>query len=237
MIMKGYVVAGLMAPSVAFAQPAPDPPPATDPANAIDPSAPPLAPVPNKPSRPPPPPQHTLPYQPLEERPPDGFEDHHGLTVELNIGAGQVYISDVGAGSKTSALGLAGLDFGIGGFVAPRVAVTGRLGGVNLRDSTFGSGTIADAYLAATVQYWFLPQLWAGAGLGLAVLGQSGGCPQSGPCSYGGVGLHLRAGVTVLQAERHSVNASIEITPSSIDVRETGYKLVGMALLVGYQYL
>ena len=88
------------------------------------------------------------------------------MTFEANLGIGWIHGSTDTA-SDTSDLSLGGLDLGLGGWVSPQLAITGRIAGVT--DSVSG-GRITSGVLVGAVQYWPTPNVWVGGGLGVGVL-------------------------------------------------------------------
>src|SRR5690606_33798347 len=94
-------------PDPGWGEPAPEPAPAPAPA----------------PPPPPPPPPQQLGYPAPAYQPP---ATRQGFTAELNLGLGLLRASVDGGGSD-SEFAIAGLNVGLGGFVTPRVAITGRI--------------------------------------------------------------------------------------------------------------
>lgn len=154
---------------------------------------------------------------PLDSGKPASFR--RSVTIEAAIGAGVVLSNMDGTDSGA---GLAGLDLGVGGFVRPQLAITGRFAGV----LTQGSNNVAAAFFGGSAQLWIDDRLWVGAGAGLAYAGR-------GQSSSRGLALDLRAGYTIRQRRAHAYHASIEVNPMFIE----GEQLLAFALLAGYQYL
>jgi hypothetical protein len=186
---------------------------------------------------------------------------HKGITFEANIGVGFMWerVSgssggvDVSSTSDTK-VGLGGLNIAVGAWIAPNVAISGRIAGVTYsppdQDDGMG-GTISQqltgAFIGPTVQFWLNPRLWIGGGAGLAVAGvlsssdSNGGSVQSSS-SQTGFGLDLRAGYTFAggMASPNSWNVSVELTPGFFgaqDNTDITVQLNGFAILFGYQYL
>jgi opacity protein-like surface antigen len=238
--MKAIVIAlALGAPAVALAQPGADPSaPAPDPSPAIDPSAPPLAPVAPQagPSATPPIPL----FAPIEP-PRDGFEAHHGVTFEANLGVGFVHVSSVGlsSDSENGRAAPAGLELAVGGWLTRRLALTFRISGVDVRADDLASGYLINGFYGPAVQYWFSPNVWVGGGVGFALWGTTGNdCETpSGSCTVRGWGFDLRAGYTFMQSHRQSLNVSAEITPEHYNADGGSWTATGFGVLFGYQYL
>jgi hypothetical protein len=208
------------------AQPNPDPSPATDP------SAPPLAPV-TLPSNPQP--ATRSPYAPLEPRP-DGFEDHHGLTIEANLGIGGMHVTNLSS-SPVNGFGFGGLDLGIGAFVVPRVALTVRIAGASARLAAPESTIAVSAYYGAAVQVWLGPELWVGGGFGPAFYESGTTCGLTANCITQGWGLDMRAGYTFMKLARHSFDVSAEVTPAFFANDAASWRMIGIGVLLGYQFL
>jgi len=244
-------VSGLLGPAVALAQPGPPPPtapaplPAPAPAPRPEPDlAPPAepttapAPVPQpqaqpQPQPPPPPPgqPYYQPVQPVYAQPPAPVSLHNGMTVELNLGLGWIRISD-DSNSNTSDLGVGGLSGGVGGWVNPHVAITGRLGGVTVG---VPGGRVSNIFLGPAVQYWVDDHFWLGGGLGLGIYALS---PDSGSDrSLTGIGVDLRVGYTFNEGTEHTFNASLEINPGHFSDNGASGTATGIGILLGYQHL
>ncbi|HEV7555611.1 MAG TPA: hypothetical protein VGO00_09170, partial [Kofleriaceae bacterium] len=146
------------------------------------------------------------------------------------------------------------LNLGIGGWIAPNVAITGRIAGVTYsppdQDDGMGgtiSQSITGAFIGPTVQFWLNPHLWLGGGAGLAVAyalatsDSQGGTVQASD-NQTGFGLDLRAGYSFSGGvtNPNSWNVSVELTPGffgSQDNTNVTVQLNGFAILFGYQYL
>jgi hypothetical protein len=220
------LLAALLVPSIALAQPAPPPPP---------------------------PPMAGGPAAGMYGGAPDPWMSHQGITFEANLGLGYVHSSaSVGGLSQTndSDAALAGADFGIGGWVNPQLAITFRIAGVQVKNTVMGTttpdnGQIIHAFFGPNVQYWFNPNVWIGGGAGFSTLRwlnhSDTDCTGDG-CGTNGFGFNLRAGYSFGAGGPHTFNISVETNTgfyspndgmgNTIDITATG-----IALLAGYQYL
>jgi hypothetical protein len=152
----------------------------------------------------------------------------HGLTVEANLGVGWLTVSP-NQGESATELGLGGLNVGVGGWIAPRVALSLRVAGVTYLAS---DGRITGSFVGAALQFWPTENFWLGTGLGVGFASLE---LDDGPDVYSetGMGYDLRLGYTPLMFGEHSLNFSLEVNPTFLD----GGALTGTALLVGYQFL
>jgi len=166
----------------------------------------------------PPPKQAQVSDTPAAGAPPTVASFRKSVTLEASLGVGGVVstISSIDTG-----LGLSGLNLGIGGFLNPQLAITGRLVGV----LTGGSNNVSQLFFGGAVQYWINDKLWAGAGAGLAYLYAN--------TNTNGFGFEVRGGYTVKQIRAHAFHVSLEVTPSLFD----GHLMTAFAVLGGYQYL
>jgi len=235
----------LLLPTAAFAQPGVDPSTPVepvDPSTPVEPAAPEPAPPPALPPGPPSPAyvQPALPPPPMMPVPPapDRFAYHRGFTFEANLGIGFAQASLSGADYDTMSTetdsSFAGA-IGLGGWLSPHLALTGRISGVDLRDSSGTANNITvTAFVGPSLQYWIGPQFWIGGGAGIATLSAVTGCTDS--CSIKGFGLDLRAGYSFGDTE-NTFNVSVELTPGVYDGGVGPETITGVALLAGYQFL
>jgi opacity protein-like surface antigen len=168
--------------------------------------------------------QYAMPVSPAN--PPN----RQGLTFEANLGLGFLQASSDTQDSDTETA-LGGLDLGLGAFINPNLAISARVAGVTYSDDV---STISAVFFGPSAQYWVMPNVWVGGGLGLGVARASidlGGSTASD--SETGFALDLRAGYTFNPNAKHSFNASIELTPAFIE--DTTF--TGIGLLVGYQFM
>jgi hypothetical protein len=216
-MVRTLLVSILLLPAVALAQPAPPPP---GPGYA-------------------PPPAYAV------QTP---FMYHQGVTVELNLGVGFMWSRDNSTGMESQTYtSLGGLDIGIGGWVSPQIAVSGRIAGVTYSEDIGNGNTLSltGAFFGPSVQYWVDDHLWFGGGIGLAVarvLSSSDSTIDTSSASQTGFGIDLRAGYTFTSSSKNSFNISVELTPGIFSTTDamgnssTG-TLNGFAILAGYQYL
>ncbi len=151
-----------------------------------------------------------------------------GLTFELNIGAGQMTITNDRTNNSASETALAGLSLGVGKFFTDNVAVTGRIAGGTYSES---AGRLTQWYLGPAIQYWVSPDIWIGGGIGFG--GAQVSLNNSTSDSDTGFGIDLRAGYTFNSASVHSFNVSLEYTRSEINNGAIGV----IGVLAGWQVL
>ena len=216
-------------PTAAFAQPSVDP-------SALLPAPPPAMP-PGPPS-----PATVLPAPPsMVPTAPDRFAYHRGFTFEANLGVGFVHASVFGPdydGTATDTDTAFAGAIGLGGWLSPKLALTGRISGVDVKDpsDTAGNITSVTAFVGPSLQYWIDPHFWIGGGAGLATLREVSGCSGPQACGIKGFGLDLRAGYSFGDTA-NTFNLSVELTPGVYDADVGGETITGVALLAGYQYL
>lgn len=103
----------------------------------------------------------------------------HGFTVMVNIGLGFEHDYFYGGG-----VGLAGLNFGIGGFVTPRLAILARLSGTVVEyDDPVVTGlkrSQNSSVFGATAQYWATPRVAIEAGGGFGQWSDETGAADAG---------------------------------------------------------
>jgi hypothetical protein len=175
------------------------------------------------------PPPYGQPYAPP---PPPPRSLRTGLTFEANLGVGWLMVSD-GDQSDTSDVGMGGLCLGIGGWMNERLAITARLAGVTLqRDSV----SLSHIFLGPSAQFWLSEQFWVGGGIGLSIASARASSGYQSD-SISGLGLDLRAGVTLNPGSKHTFNASLELNPGFYNERGQSVMVTGVAILLGYQLL
>jgi hypothetical protein len=162
----------------------------------------------------------------------------HGFTAEVNLGLGFADVSSGGQSQKSDAA-LAGLDLGFGAWITPTLALTGRLDGVHVHPPNT-TDDILQANVDVALQYWVGPHVWIGGGVGLSILQQANnGCSlgdKTSMCRLTGWNLDGRAGYALFRGN-HAVDVSVEITPGFYNQNGTSGQVLGVALLLGYQYL
>jgi hypothetical protein len=184
---------------------------------------------------------------------PSPWAFHQGITFEANIGLGfmweRVSFSDGTAATSQTLTSLGGLNLGVGGWVAPNLAISARAAGVTYsqsQDDGLGgtlSTSLTGAFIGPCVQYWLDPHLWIGGGAGLAVAYVLSSSDSSGATvssnNQTGFGLDLRAGYSFSSGYTpNSWNVSVEFTPGFFSAdQNTTVQLNGFAILFGYQYL
>jgi hypothetical protein len=263
-VMRRYLAFLLVAaPTVALAQPAPASPPAEPPPPPAAGTPPPATtPPPGAPAPQPGYPQQGYPQQgyPQQGYPQQGYPQQgygqpqqgyyqqpyqpstteslrNGVTFEANLGIGWLRLSGDGE-SDTSDLGGA-FCIGVGGWVSPKLAITGRLATVTAFDSAGGYDfTYTNAMIGGALQYWIDDHIWLGGGLGLGRYRVSVSADgDSASDSIDGFALDLRAGYTFSQGTDSTWNASVELTPASYSENGQDATITGIAFMVGYQHL
>src|SRR3569623_872138 len=162
----------------------------------------------------------------------DDWQLHQSFTFEAAGGAGEfvAYSGDYGTGFSHGDVSALALHFGVGGFVRPRLAVTGQLvTNTFLHAAEDGTGTYTATLFGPGVQVWLLPELWVGGGLGLVTVS---GDSCAGHMADDAFGCDLRAGITRPTTTQNAFSFQIEALPTLLD---SNY--VGFSALVGYQYL
>ena len=121
----------------------------------------------------------------------------------MNLGVG--IQSDTAV--EESAVGLAGLNLGVGGFFKPNLAILGRFSGTNVNYETpFGDFGQVSGVLGGTLQYWTSDKLYVEGGAGMGLWNADGD-------SERGLGLILGAGYTVWNRGKHNLQVGVEYAP------------------------
>lgn len=150
-----------------------------------------------------------------------------GITIEANVGLGWIRSSPTHAPSYTSGVSF-GLDLGLGAWLTPQLALTGRFAGL----TSLEDGERFGAYiLGPSVQYWFEPRWFLGAGAGLGLLGSSTSDNELG------FAFDLRMGYAFSTTDERTLTGSVEITPARFTAAGDSATLTAVALLFGFQYL
>jgi hypothetical protein len=173
----------------------------------------------------------TYAYKPEPPRAP-----HEGLTLEAGTGAGWIHVGSQSRG-VTSPGGVAGLSVGLGGWLNENVALTLRIAGSSVPAK---DGVVVAAFIGPALQLWIVEHTWVGLGLGLETFGIDASAPENDH-SLGGWGLDLRLGHTFYENGKHTLNASVEVTPGHVS-EETQYgsadvSVASFGILFGWQYL
>ena len=170
---------------------------------------------------PPPPPGSGGYYAPATVGPQRG-----GFTGGLDIGLGFTHISVDNVGSETET-GLSGLNFQLGGFVNPTLAINVRISGTSFTPEG-SDATLISGLLGVNAQYWVAPKVFVGGGAGIGILtsDQENVDPESG------LALNARAGFEVLQWTASALNIALEISPGFYD----GGRVTSIGLQVGWQH-
>lgn len=155
-------------------------------------------------------PYGTSPYVVAYQPPPEVESAHHGLTLELALGAGNTSI-DPSTAAVTFAIGLS---------IRSDVAIAFRVTQVG-----------AYGFVGASAQYFAAPSFWLGAGLGN--LSERSFDADGYSMRANGAGGFLRAGYNLAASGPHALYVSAELQGGTI-----GDQTRGVALLaLGYQLL
>jgi len=163
-------------------------------------------------------------------QPQDGWSFHRTMTLELNLGIGWLHAQADGD-SDTSDLGIGGLSLGVGGWVNPQMAITGRIAGVTLSED---GATLTNAFIGPAIQYWVNPHTWIGGGAGIGVLRAAF---EGDSESTTGFALDLRAGYTFNEGTESTFNISFELNPGFYSENGSSATITGIGILLGYQHL
>ena len=146
--------------------------------------------------------------------------DRGGFTLVVDLGVG---IQKDTALDETGK-GLAGLNFGAGGFLNPDMAIMGRISGTNASYETpFGDVRQTSGVVAPVVQYWTSDKVYVQGGAGLGYWNVEGESDK-------GLGLILGAGFTVWNNGKHNLQVGVEYVPVFTDS-----KIHNFGVTFGYQ--
>jgi hypothetical protein len=250
--MRSIILAAItFVPALALAQ-APTDPAAPPPPPPGPPAGPPGAPPPTGA------PAYSQPVYVQPAAPATPWSTHDGVTFEANLGLGYAHLTDDNSNMTLDTdADVAGLNIGVGGWLSPQLALTGRIAGVDIKygsgasgtSNIPGGGTLVLAWVGPSLQYWVDPHFWFGGGIGFAtyrLVGNSN-CGNSSnannSCGINGYGADIRAGYSFGDS-KHTFNVSVELTPTHLSSDNTagttvnsGGTATGLAILAGYQYL
>ncbi len=178
------------------------------------------------------------PASPQEEPAPAQESQYvrHGFTMELGLGISETAIASDVSTRDESAIGLAPLSLGLGGFLSPRLALIGRAAGTStFRDDARGrSYQTVNAFYGPTLQYWATDRLYVGGGIGLAVLAADPfGHNKQVQFFDTGVGLNGRLGwAFALPGTHHALTLGLDAFASRFEKTTT----LATALNLGWQF-
>jgi len=141
-----------------------------------------------------------------------------GFTILVNMGIGvqnDTYVEE-------SAVGLAGANVGIGGFVTPKLAVLGRFSGTNVNYDRFGQ---VSGVVGATLQYWATDRFIVEGGAGIGYWTAEGD-------SETGFGLIVGASGVVFHRGKHNLLVGVEYAPAFTDSGQVH----NIGITFGYQF-
>ena len=151
--------------------------------------------------------------------------DRGGFTLLLNLGVGSQREGDL------SAVGLAGLNLGAGGFLTENLALMFRLSGTNATHEFGAFGydfeiSQVSGVAGLTVQHWLDDRFYieAGPGMGFWSVEELG--------SESGFGVILGTGVTIFNRGKHNLQLGIEYAPMFTDPT-----IHNLGFTFGYQFL
>jgi len=126
--------------------------------------------------------------------------------------------------------GLSGLNLGIGGWVAPRTALTLRLAATSFTEPV---GAVDVRFIAGllglSLQHMITNEVWLGGGIGVGVLTTD----QDNIESERGLAFDLRAGFNLYQSRQNAFHLAVEVTPGFFD----GLDVTGIGIQLGWQSL
>ena len=133
--------------------------------------------------------------------------DRGGFTLLVNLGVGIQQDTAI----EETAVGTAGLNLGVGGFIKPNLAILGRFSGTNAKyDTAFGEFRQVSGVVGPTLQYWASDKVYLEGGAGLGVWSAEDE-------SDSGFGLILGAGFTVWNRGKHNLQVGVEYAPAFTD--------------------
>jgi len=177
--------------------------------------------------------QNTAPYgqQPQPYMQQEAPNLKSGMTFELNLGIGWIRAAN-DSDSETSDLGIGGLNLGVGGWVNPKLAISGRIAGVTYSED---GASLTQGFLGVSAQYWIDDHFWAGGGVGFGIIRVD--IDGFGDDSKGGFGLDGRVGYSFMTTSENTFNVSLELTPGFFSENDQSFTYTGIAFLLGYQHL
>lgn len=132
-------------------------------------------------------------------------QDRGGFTALVDIGVG---VQDDSAIEET-AVGLAGLNAGVGGFLNENLALMFRIAGTNV---TYNLGDVdygqASGVAGPSLQYWLSDRLNVEAGGGVGFWSGSTGDDNQG------LGLILGAGFSLFNRGKHNLQVGVQYAPA-----------------------
>ena len=132
-------------------------------------------------------------------------QDRGGFTALVDLGVGIQNDTSI----EETAVGLAGINFGVGGFMTPDLAIMFRLAGTNVNyDLVGGEYGQTSGVAGAAVQWWLSNRfnVEAGAGFGF----WRGDTDEDNT----GFGLLLGAGVPIFNRGKHSLQLGVQFAPA-----------------------
>jgi hypothetical protein len=125
--------------------------------------------------------------------------------------------------------GLAPLSIGIGGFLAPQVALLFRISGTSFFEN---DEQWTNTFIGGAVQYWPADLVFVGAGVGFATFGKNVWLTRNRADTLTGYGFSARAGISVGNWTHHNLRLSVEVIPSFYE----STRVLGSAVAFEWQY-
>ena len=150
-------------------------------------------------------------------------QDRGGFTAQVDVGIGVQNDTAI----EETAVGLAGLGFGVGAFVSENLALMFRLTGTNvtydLNGVDYGQSS---GFIGPAAQFWLSDKLNVEAGAGF------GYWRGDNDDDSRGLGLILGAGLSILNRGKHNLQLGVQYLPAFTDpgtVHSIGFT-------IGYQF-
>ena len=132
-------------------------------------------------------------------------QDRGGFTALVDLGVGIQNDTSI----EETEVGLAGINFGVGGFVTPDLAIMFRLAGTNVNyDLAGGEYGQISGVAGAAVQWWLSNRFNVEAGAGFGYW--RGDTDEDNT----GFGLLLGAGVPIFSRGKHSLQLGVQYAPA-----------------------
>lgn len=134
--------------------------------------------------------------------------DRSGFTINVDLGLGIQKDTAIGE----SAIGLSGLNLGLGGWANDSLAIIARVAGTNASYDFGGFGDIrqVSGFIGPAVQIWPSARGYLEGGIGVGYWNAEGDSEQ-------GLGLLLGAGVSILNKGKHNLILGVIFAPAFTD--------------------
>ena len=129
--------------------------------------------------------------------------DRSGFTLLVNLGVGIQNDTEL----EDNGVGLAGINFGVGGFIKPNLAILGRFSGTSASYETpFGDARQVSGVIGPTLQYWATDKVSVEGGGGVGYWSVEDESDR-------GFGLILGVGYSVWNRGKHNLQVGLEYAP------------------------